>query len=62
MYSSLPGRTASCSYSSNPEYTPQVGDSVDASTARIANIARSTDLQRGVQDVRRVRTKKLGRM
>src|SRR3954454_13048067 len=37
MYSSAPGR-ATCSNSSNPEYIPQDGESMLASTALILNI------------------------
>jgi hypothetical protein len=38
-YSSLPALTGSHSYSSYPEYTPQVGENVEARVARMANIA-----------------------
>ena len=38
-YSSLPGRTATCSNSSYPAYTPQLGDPVAASIARTLNAA-----------------------
>jgi hypothetical protein len=36
-YSSDPGRSATCSNSSNPAYTPQAGDEVAAIAARILN-------------------------
>ena len=39
-YSSLPSRTGVFSHSSYPAYTPQVGESVAASTARTSKARR----------------------
>jgi hypothetical protein len=59
-YSSLPGRTATCSQSSNPAYTPQLGELVAASAARILN-AGGPPYWRKAWRMSGVLTKKFGR-
>ncbi len=60
-YSSLPGLTATCSKSSYPAYTPQLGDDVAASAARILNAA-GPPYWRKAWRMSGVFTKKFGRI